>query len=148
MTSQIQANSRVLVHFDLLLSDGSAADSTRVENKPALFCFGDQSLSPALENELLGLSVGDKKRFTLMPEQAFGLPNPNNIQYVERSRFTSETELKIGMIMLFSQPSGQEVPGIIRAITGDSVTIDFNHPLAGQAVTFDIEIMALDPANK
>ncbi|MGL4602031.1 MAG: FKBP-type peptidyl-prolyl cis-trans isomerase [Plesiomonas sp.] len=148
MTPHIQADSRVLVHFDLLLSDGSAADSTRVENKPALFCFGDQSLSPALEAELLGLSVGDKKRFTLTPEQAFGLPNPDNIHHFERSRFAAETELETGMIMLFSQPDGQEIPGIVRAIAGDSVTIDFNHPLAGQAVTFDIEIMALDPENE
>ena len=60
---------------------------------------------------------------------------------MERSRFSSELKLEEGMIVAFAQPNGAEVPGIVRSIAGDSVTVDFNHPLAGQTVIFDVEIV-------
>lgn len=146
MEARIGPNSQVLIHFDLWLADGSAADSTRTQGKPAQFQLGNRSLSPALEAQLQGLKAGDTKRFTLQPEEAFGLPSPDNVYHFERSRFSTETEPQPGMIMLFAQPGGQEIPGMIKAVAGESVTVDFNHPLAGQVVTFDLEVMAVHPA--
>lgn len=137
----IKSNSQVIMHFDLKLSDGSAADSTRVNKKPAKLVMGDGSLTPNFEACLLGLSAGDKKSFELAPDDAFGQPNPDNIHHMDRSRFGADMALEEGMIMAFSQPDGSEVPGIIRSIAGDSVTVDFNHPLAGQTVIFDVEII-------
>ncbi|MDC8832733.1 FKBP-type peptidyl-prolyl cis-trans isomerase [Alteromonas gilva] len=144
MTEQvatIRDNSEVIMHFDLKLSDGSAADSTRVNKKPAKLVMGDGSLTPNFEACLRGLSAGDKKSFELAPDDAFGQPNPDNIHHMDRSRFGADMALEEGMIMAFSQPDGSEVPGIVRSIAGDSVTIDFNHPLAGQTVIFDVEII-------
>lgn len=135
----------VIMHFDLKLEDGSAADSTRVNNKPAKLVIGDGSLTPNFEACLLGLKAGDKKAFTLAADDAFGQPNPNNIHYMDRSRFGSDLALEEGMIMAFSQPDGSEIPGIIRSVAGDSVTVDFNHPLAGQVVIFDVEIIDVRP---
>lgn len=129
------------MHFDLKLSDGSAADSTRVNKKPAKLVMGDGSLTPNFEACLLGLSAGEKKAFELAPEDAFGQPNPDNVHHMDRSRFSADITLEEGMIMAFSQPDGSEVPGIIRSIAGTSVTVDFNHPLAGQTVIFDVEII-------
>ena len=137
----IIADSEVILHFDLKLEDGSAADSTRVSNKPAKMVMGDGSLTPNFEACLLGLKVGDKKAFTLAPEDAFGHSNPDNIYYLDRSKFGADSELSEGAIMGFAQPDGSELPGIIRAVAGDSVTVDFNHPLAGQTVIFDVEII-------
>ncbi len=137
----IGSNSEVVLHFDLKLADGSAADSTRVHNKPAKLTIGDGSLTPSFEMCLLGLVVGDKKSFTLEPEDAFGMPNPDNIHHMDRAKFDSETPAEPGMIIGFSQPGGGEIPGIIREVIGDSVTVDFNHPLAGQTVIFDVEIL-------
>ncbi|MBT0585780.1 FKBP-type peptidyl-prolyl cis-trans isomerase [Alteromonas oceanisediminis] len=139
----INQTSEVLMHFDLKLEDGSAADSTRVNNKPAKLVMGDGSLTPNFEACLLGLKEGEKKAFTLKAEDAFGQPNPDNIYYVDRSKFSHDEELKEGMIMGFAQPDGSELPGIIRSVAGDSVTVDFNHPLAGQTVIFDVEILAV-----
>ena len=134
-------DSEVILHFDLKLEDGSAADSTRVNNKPAKMVMGDVSLTPNFEACLLGLKKGDKKAFTLEANDAFGEPNPNNMHYMDRSRFGSDLSIEEGMILAFAQPDGSEIPGIIRSVAGDSVTVDFNHPLAGQTVVFDVEIV-------
>lgn len=134
-------SSEIILHFDLTLEDGTAADSTKVSGKPAKMVMGDGSLTPNFEACLLGLKIADKKSFTLAPEDAFGLPNPDNIYHVDRTKFGADMELKEGMIMGFAQPDGSELPGIIRSIAGHSVTVDFNHPLAGQTVVFAVEII-------
>jgi FKBP-type peptidyl-prolyl cis-trans isomerase SlpA len=103
--------------------------------------MGDGSLTPNFEACLLGLKKGDKKAFTLEANDAFGEPNPNNMHYMDRSRFGSDLSIEEGMILAFAQPDGSEIPGIIRSVAGDSVTVDFNHPLAGQTVVFDVEIV-------
>ena len=146
-TMIIGADSEVILHFDLKLEDGSAADSTRVNNKPAKMVMGDGSLTANFEACLLGLKKGDKKAFTLNANDAFGEPNPNNVHYMEKSRFGSDLKIEEGMILAFSQPDGSEIPGIIRSVAGDSVTVDFNHPLAGQTVIFDVEIIDVNPGN-
>ena len=135
--------SEVILHFDLKLEDGSAADSTRVNNKPAKMVMGDGRLPPNFENCLRGLNAGDTKAFTLAANDAFGMPNPDNIYHLDRTKFSADMDLQEGMIMGFAQPDGSELPGIIRSIAGHSVTVDFNHPLAGQQVVFDVEIISV-----
>jgi FKBP-type peptidyl-prolyl cis-trans isomerase SlpA len=141
----VEKNSRVLAHLVLTLADGSIAQATRAEVKPALLQLGDGSLSPQLETELFGLKVGDKKQFTLAPLQAYGEASPDLIQYFNRREFANSGSAEVGAIILFSAMDGSERPGIIRDISGDSVTVDFNHPLAGQAVTFEVEVLQLNP---
>ena len=85
--SLIKQGSEVVLHFDLKLADGSAADSTRVNNKPAKLVIGDGSLTLNFEDCLLGLQTGDKKSFTLEANDAFGMPNPDNLHHLERSKF-------------------------------------------------------------
>ena len=132
MSESVQSNSAVLVHFTLKLDDGTTAESTRNNGKPALFRLGDASLSEGLEQHLLGLKVGDKTTFSLEPDAAFGVPSPDLIQYFSRREFMDAGEPEIGAIMLFTAMDGSEMPGVIREINGDSITVDFNHPLAGQ----------------
>ncbi|WP_105258938.1 FKBP-type peptidyl-prolyl cis-trans isomerase [Pseudoalteromonas sp. T1lg88] len=137
----ICANSEVVFHFSIKLSDGSAADSTKVHNKPAKLVMGDGSLTENFEKCLLGLRAGEEKSFELEPEDAFGQPNPDNIYHVDRSKFSAEAPAKVGAIIAFTQPDGTELPGVVREVQGESVTIDFNHPLAGQKLTFEVEIL-------
>lgn len=139
----VSADSEVVLHFDLKLEDGSAADSTRVHNKPAKLRIGDGSLTASFEACLMGMKVGERKAFTLAPEDAFGMPNPDNIHHMDRNKFGADTPPTPGMIIAFTQPGGIEIPGIIRDVAGDSVTVDFNHPLAGQTVIFDVEIIQI-----
>lgn len=145
MSEQVKHDSAVLVHFTLKLEDGSTAESTRGNGKPALFRLGDGSLSDALENELLGLKVGDKLAFTLAPESAFGSKSPDLVQYFSRRDFQETGIPDVGTIMLFTTRDGSEMPGVVRDVTEDSITVDFNHPLAGQHIDFDIEVLEIDP---
>lgn len=146
MSKSVQSNSAVLVHFTLKLDDGSTAESTRNNGKPALFRLGDTSLSEGLEQHLLGLKEGDKTTFSLEPDAAFGVPSPDLIQYFSRREFIDAGEPSIGAIMLFTAMDGSEMPGVIREVNGDSITVDFNHPLAGRTVHFDVEVLEIDPA--
>lgn len=143
MSNKITATSEVVMHFTIKLADGSAADSTKVNNKPAKFVMGDGSLTANFEKCLIGLTEGEAKTFELDPEDAFGQPNPDNIYHVERSKFSAEAPAEVGAIIAFTQPDGNELPGIIREVTGESVTVDFNHPLAGQKLTFDVEVISV-----
>lgn len=143
MTTIVQ-QSAVTLHFTIKLQDGSVADSTYNMGKPAKFVMGDGSLSENFEQCLLGLKVGDQKTVELQAKDAFGAPNPDNIHYMDRAKFVGDAEVEIGTVMAFSGPDGVEIPGIITEIAGDSVTVDFNHPLAGQDVTFEVEILSVE----
>lgn len=140
----INQDSAVTLHFTIKLKDGSVADSTHNMGKPAKFVMGDGSLSENFEKCLLGLNAGEAKSVELAAADAFGLPNPDNIHHLDRSRFSDQADLSVGTIMAFSGPEGMEIPGIITDVAGDSVTVDFNHPLAGQDVIFDVEILSVE----
>lgn len=140
----IQDNSAVTLHFSIRLKDGSVADSTHNMGNPAKLVMGDGSLSENFEAHLLGLAAGDRHAIELKAEDAFGMPNPDNIHHMERAKFVGDTQVEVGTIMAFTGPDGIEIPGIITEIAGDSVTVDFNHPLAGQDLTFEVEILTVE----
>lgn len=140
----IKENSEVFMHFSIKLADGSMAESTFATGKPALFRMGDGSLSENFEKSLLGLTVGQKAQFELAPEDTFGASNPDNIHYIDLNKFTAEVPAKVGNIIAFAGPDGQDIPGMITQIEGESVTVDFNHPLAGKILTFDVEVVSIE----
>ncbi|MFS1539604.1 MAG: FKBP-type peptidyl-prolyl cis-trans isomerase [Candidatus Phlomobacter fragariae] len=144
MLRLVQTDSAVLLHFTMKLEDGSIADSTYDQDKPALFRLGDKSLSLALEKQLIGLSVGEKKTFTLSGEDVFGKQNPDMIQYFIPKDFIQVGMPEVGAIISFTAINGSEMPGIVTAVTEESITVDFNHPLAAQNVIFNIEVLKID----
>ena len=138
----ITSNSQVTLHFSLTLNDGSVVDST-FDKQPATFVMGDGSLLPGFEKLLLGLQSGDKKSFVIKPEQGFGMPNPNNVQSFKRSQFAEDMPLKPGVIISFADAGKAELPGMVKEIFDDTVVVDFNHPLAGRDIQFQVEIIAI-----
>ncbi|EKE80831.1 FKBP-type peptidyl-prolyl cis-trans isomerase [Idiomarina xiamenensis] len=141
----IEHGLEVVMHFTIRLSDGSVADSTLASGKPARFRMGDGNLTDNFERCLVGLRQGDKREFELQPEDAFGQPNPDNYYQVDASRFSDDTKAEVGAIIAFTQPDGTDLPGIVRAVENGQVTIDFNHPLAGQTLTFEVDILGVSP---
>jgi FKBP-type peptidyl-prolyl cis-trans isomerase SlpA len=127
--------------MNIVLADGSTADSTKASGKPARLNVGDGTLSPAFEAQLVTLAEGDKHSFTLEAIDAFGESNPDAIHYLDRSRFPADMSLEAGVIVSFAGPSGSEIPGIVRDIAGDSITVDLNHPLAGHKITFELDVV-------
>jgi len=135
----------VAMHFSLTLEDGTVADST-IDHDPIRFIMGDGSLIEGLELALYGLKVGDKQVLSIEPREAFGFPDEESIHEMSRSEFPEDMDIEEGMIIEFDTPSGERVPGALKSIKGDTVIVDFNHPLAGHEITFDVEILEIKPA--
>jgi FKBP-type peptidyl-prolyl cis-trans isomerase SlpA len=142
---EIAAATRVTLHFALKLEDGEVVDSN-FGRAPASFAFGDGSLLPGFERRLLGLVKGARASFTVPPEDAFGQPNPVNVQSFKRSIFAADMALSEGLVVSFADAQRAELPGVISGFSGDEVLVDFNHPLAGRSIVFEVEIIDVEPA--
>ena len=138
----IQRGSEVVMHFSITLEDGTVADSTEGE-EPLQFVMGDQTLIEGLELALYGLKVGDKQSLKIDPENAYGYPDPENIHVMQRDDFPEDMEIKKGVIIAFAMPDEDEFPGTITEVSDKQVTVDFNHPIAGHEITFDVEILEI-----
>jgi FKBP-type peptidyl-prolyl cis-trans isomerase SlpA len=143
MTQTITPNSQVTMHMIIRVEDGSIAENTRRTARPTRARMGDGSLSEKFEQALLGLQIGYKKEFHLEAEDAFGPIMPENFLTFPRSQFGEEIDMEEGMIIEFQNMNGQEMLGIVREIRADEVVVDFNHPLAGHALDFEIEVMEI-----
>lgn len=140
----ISAGTRVTLHFSLALEDGEVVDSN-FEGRPAVLEVGDGSLPQAFEDVLMGLAAGAEKTFAMPPEKAFGQHNPSNIQAMLKKDFPPELDLQQGLVVSFADANRAELPGVITAIDGETITVDFNHPLAGHTLTFRVAIVAVEP---
>lgn len=141
---RIDDGMEVTLHFTLKLEDGTVVDTTR-EKTPATFQMGDGNLPPGFENPLRGLVAGEQGSYTITPEHAFGQRNPQNVQLLARDDFGEEWP-EVGTVMSFSDPAGGELPGVITSVDDERVEVDFNHPLAGRTLTFEVEVIEVKPA--
>jgi FKBP-type peptidyl-prolyl cis-trans isomerase SlpA len=137
--SAIAPGSRVVMHYSLHLEGGFVADTSGDE--PLDFVLGDGTLEPGLERHLIGLQPGGQREFAIAPGTVFPFSTKAAVQVLERSAFSRDMPLEPGLIFEFNTPAGDVVPGRIVSIEEDSVTVDFNHPLAGQPFTFVVEIL-------
>lgn len=134
------------LHYRLAASDGRDIVTTFHEN-PATLQMGTGQLAPFLEACLLGLAEGAHQTFELTPEQAFGARNPELVQRVSRATLEQNSEqgfeYAVGDLVEFNAPSGGQFAGVLRAIDADGGLFDFNHPLAGQSVRFEVRIIGI-----
>ena len=139
---EVGKDTGVVLHFSLKLDDGSVVDST-FEGDAAAFEFGDGNLPGGFEELLVGMKAGDKGQWDVPPEKAFGMPNPNNQQTMKRSEFPADMELAEGLVVSFADANKSELPGVVAELSGDEVVIDFNHPLAGKTLRFEVQILSV-----
>ena len=145
VTVPISEGTRVFLNFSVSLEDGSEVD-TNFGGDPVDFAVGDGSLLPGFERRLFGMTAGQRQMFRVPPEDAFGQPNENNVQRLPRDQFEEDIDLEIGLVFSFADAGGGELPGMIIAFDDDEVTIDFNHPLAGRTILFDVQVHRVEPA--
>ncbi len=136
----IRQGSEVVMQFCISLSDGTVVEGSR-GSEPLRLVIGDGTLLESLERLLVGMKTGESRSFHLQPEQAYGLVDPDNVHPLVRSEFAPDMDLEPGQIIGFTTPSGDEVPGTVVEVHDDTVVVDLNHPLAGQAIFFDVEIL-------
>ncbi len=135
----IGPGTRVTLHFRLSLATGEEIDSTG--DSPADFDVGDGRLPPGFEQALFGLCAGDERVMPIPAAQAFGPWNEENVQQIKRNLFDPSIELEAGLVVSFADVQQTELPGVVGSFDDEVVEVDFNHPLAGRDVTFEVEIL-------
>ena len=141
--STLRPGHQVTLHYRL--ECGGQEIASTFEAGPETFTLGQGELEARLELLLLGLAAGDHRRFDLGPGEAFGDRDEQLIHTLPRDDFPDSMELEVGGGVEFQFPNGQTLAGGVLEIGPDAVRVDFNHPLAGLPVTFEVRILSIAP---
>jgi FKBP-type peptidyl-prolyl cis-trans isomerase SlpA len=144
--AEVTASSFLTLNYRIALPEGGDVVNT-FEDKPATLMMGTGQFAPTLEQALLGMKLGERKTFTLDPEAAFGVKNPDLIRKISlqtlRENSSPEEDYVAGDMIEFNAPNGATYSGTLLAIDGDSATFDFNHPLSGKTILLEAEIIGI-----
>ena len=140
MKEQAKKGDKVKVHYHGRLNDGTTFDSSQ-DRQPLEFEVGSGMVIKGFDEGVTGMSVGDKKTISIPPEEAYGQRHEEMVIAFSRSNFPPDIEPEIGMTLNMHSENGQELPVVITAINDNTITLDANHPLAGQELVFDIELL-------
>lgn len=144
---EIGPGKRVTLHFALALAGedkGVEIIDSNFDKEPVEFAIGDGSMLPGFEALLFGLVAGNRREFTLQPEQAFGPVNEDNVQRFPLYQFAPDLALAPGLMIEFGDAAGNNQAGVVRNIDKQWVEVDFNHPLAGRAIRFSVHVHAVE----
>ena len=145
--NHVQPGSFLTLHYRLAGPDGADLINT-FNDKPATLSLGTGELAPAMEARLLGLAEGAHQSFELAPGEAFGERNPELLQRVKRTLLDElgdpDERYSVGDVVQFPTPDGQGAyAGVVREVDADALVFDFNHPLAGRPVTFEVQLIGV-----
>jgi FKBP-type peptidyl-prolyl cis-trans isomerase SlpA len=145
--NHVQPGSFLTLHYRLSGPDGTDLINT-FNDKPATLSLGTGELAPAMEARLLGLPEGTRQSFELAAGEAFGERNPELLQRVKRALLNElgdpDEHYSVGDVVQFPTPDGQGAyAGVVREVDGDVLVFDFNHPLAGRPVTFEVQLIGV-----
>ena len=138
--AQANDGDTVKIHYTGKLTDGTVFDSSE-GHEPLEFKLGEKNIIPDLEASVVGMNVGDKATVEISAENAYGPRIDEAIQTVERSVIPPEVELTVGGQLQATAPNGQDLVFVVTELNEEMVTLDGNHPLAGQDLVFDIELV-------
>jgi FKBP-type peptidyl-prolyl cis-trans isomerase SlpA len=144
---QINDNSLVTLHYQLGLTDDSILEDT-FPYEPMTFQLGSGELARGLELALIGLQIDDEQTVDIGPELAFGFSDETLLRSFPRSDFDPDIELKEGLIVEFSTPGGDTIPGTVLQFYDQEVRADLNHPLAGETIRYRVMIVDVANANE
>ena len=140
--SQAKPGDTVRMHYSGSLADGTTFDSSK-GREPLEFTVGSGQIIPGLDSAITGMAVGDEKTVTVTPEQAYGERDPGRVQAVPREQIPADIPVDPGTQLQMQTPDGQTMPVMVAASSDTEVTLDANHPLAGQELTFDVELVEI-----
>ena len=147
MTKTAQNGDWVTVTYDGLLSTGEVFESS-ADQGPLQFQLGDGSVFKGFAEAIVGLVPGQTATFTLPPEATHGPHQPELVQTIPRTTMPGGVPIQAGMVIgMTLERDGQahQVPALVTAVSGDQMTVDFNHPLAGQHLTYTVTLVRIDP---
>ncbi|MCX6818211.1 MAG: peptidylprolyl isomerase [Candidatus Aenigmarchaeota archaeon] len=134
----------IKVEYEGSLEDGTVFDCTANHNyMPIEFEAGVGKMIKGFDEAVMGMKKGEEKKIKLKPEQAYGPVHDVLIQKMPRAQLPKEAEPKPGMMLVATLPTGEQVPAKIVKVDKDTVTMDFNHPLAGKSLVFKIKVVGI-----
>ena len=131
----------VKAHYTLTV-DGKMLESSKGKD-PIQFKMGSKQMIPGFEKAVMGMKVGQKKSFKVSPQDGYGLEDPKAFQNVPKSQLPKDITPKAGMTLYAKRKDGQDVPVRVAEVKKDVVVMNFNHPLAGKTLNFDVEIVEI-----
>ena len=140
--AQAKEGDTVRIHYTGRLKDGKVFDSS-VDREPLEFTIGQGKTIPGVEQGVIGMTPGESKTINVLPDQAYGPHRPELVATIEKKEFPENMILQEGKILQFSQPTGQTFRAQIIKVTESDVTLDANHPLAGEDLIFEIELVEI-----
>jgi FKBP-type peptidyl-prolyl cis-trans isomerase 2 len=138
----VKDDNHVEVHYTGTLDSGEVFDSSR-EREPLAFTIGAGQMIPGFENAVRGMQVSESKKVKLAPEEAYGEVVPDMIQKVPKEQLPPEIKPFVGQQLSSQMPDGRQIVVQVAEVNEDHIVIDANHPLAGQSLTFEIEVMGI-----
>ena len=141
--NKVKNGQTVSVHYVGTLDDGTEFDSSRNSNEPLLCEVGGGKLIKGFDSALVGMEVGQTKSISISPEEAYGDVIPEAYQTVSRSNFPSDFSFNVGETVQGQGADGNVVRAKIDAVNDESVVLDFNHPMAGKNLNFEIELLEI-----
>ena len=132
------------VKFDYTLKVDGQVLETSVGKEALEVTIGQKMIIPGLERELKGMKVGEEKSITVLPEDGYGQVNPQAFMDVPKTTFPKDFDFTVGNVVELSGPNGETVPGTIAEVKADAVSVNFNHPLAGKTLVFDVKILGIE----
>jgi peptidylprolyl isomerase len=140
MKEQAKKGDKVKVHYHGRLTDGSTFDSSE-GRQPLEFEVGSGVVIRGFDEGVTGMSVGEKKTISIPHHDAYGPRQEEMVIEFPRSNFPPDIEPEVGMALQMHSENGEELPVVITEVTHDIIRLDANHPLAGQDLVFDIELV-------
>ena len=138
--TEVKSGDTVRIHYTGTLADGTTFDSSQ-GREPLEFTVGSGQIIPGLDAALPGMAVGDQKRVEVGPDEAYGHKDPGALQPVPRTEIPAHIPLDIGTQLQVQDGAGKVTQVQVAEVTDDSVVLDMNHPLAGEDLTFEIELV-------
>ncbi|MEA3297169.1 MAG: peptidylprolyl isomerase [candidate division Zixibacteria bacterium] len=140
--AKAKSDDKVAVHYTGKLDDGTVFDSSE-GREPLTFTLGQKQIIPGFENSVLGMTEGDSKTVVIPPKDAYGSKQDELIQKFPKEQLPPEIKPEVGQRLQMQRSDGQTIQVIVNDVDEDSMTIDANHPLAGETLHFDIRLESI-----
>ncbi len=139
---QAQDGDTVRIHYTGTLNDGTQFDSSS-GREPIEFTLGNHSVIPGFEEGVKGMQVGEQKSIHIPADEAYGTRNEALVEEIPRQHFPQDMELHVGMHLQAQSPNGESFNVVVTALSEETATLDGNHPLAGEALNFELELVEI-----
>ena len=142
---KVESGLFVSVDYTGTLDNGEVFDSSE-GRQPMELQMGSGTVIPGFESAIMGMSLNETKTFTLSPEEAYGHRDDSRMHHFPKSDIPAGMDPEVGQTLMLSSPQGQQIPARVDSIDDKDVNFDLNHPLAGQSLTFKIEVVGISGA--